>query len=81
MVHGNQNNAMDDRLNAMDQCYTRSSTDFYNFYAIGLKQKLPAGMSFEVYATNKIMNLDAHYQTFYQLKQPVFGFSIRRLKE
>ena len=61
--------------------YTRSSTDFYNFYTIGLKQKLPAGMSFEVYATNKIMNLDAHYQTFYQSEQPVFGFSIRRLKE
>lgn len=51
----------------------------YTFYTIGFKYQLPLDVSLEFYGTNKLMNLDAHFQTFYQSIQPLFGYSIRRL--
>jgi hypothetical protein len=51
----------------------------YTFYKTGLKFELPAEIHFEMYVTNKLMNLDVHYQTFYQSLRPIFGFSIKRM--
>lgn len=53
----------------------------YNFFESGFSLKLPANSTFQLYITNKLMNLDIHYQTFYQAKTPVVGFSLHRLLE
>jgi len=52
---------------------------FYLFYRTGIKLKLPGELNFQLYGTNKLMNLDVHYQTFYQTNVPLFGFTISRL--
>lgn len=57
----------------------KTESHFYNFYEVGFSYALPLETKFHIYTTNKIMNLDVHYQTFYQSNLPVFGFSIRRL--
>jgi len=54
------------------------SDHLYFFGEVGLGLELPGQINFEVYITNKLMNLDVHFQTFYQNKTPVLGFSIIR---
>jgi hypothetical protein len=58
----------------------KSPNATYNFYTTGLRCKLPAEINFDFYFTNKVMNLDVQYQTFYQSIQPLLGFSLRKLK-
>lgn len=55
------------------------SSGLYTFYSTGFKYRMPGEIFFELYISNKVMNLDVHYQTFYQAQQPIFGFSIKRL--
>ncbi len=57
----------------------RHSSALYTFYSTGFKYKMPGAIFFELYISNKVMNLDVQYQTFYQTQQPIFGFSIKRL--
>ncbi len=52
---------------------------FYFFYKTGVVFKMPYDTRFETYITNKIMNLDIDYQSFYQSINPLFGFSVNRI--
>ena len=47
----------------------------YNFYKAGISLMPANKLNMSAYATNKILNLDLHYQTFYQSEKPIFGFS------
>ncbi len=58
---------------------TREQAFLYHFYQLGLKLSLSELLDFKLYFTNKLMNLDVHYQTFYQSESPVLGFSFHRL--
>jgi hypothetical protein len=51
----------------------------YAFYRGSLDYQLPGKITLQLYLTNKVTNLDAHFQTFYQSSRPIFGFSITRL--
>lgn len=50
----------------------------YTLYETGLVFQPVKGLDIMVYASNKVMNLDVHYQTFYQSQRPMFGYSLRK---
>ena len=50
----------------------------YYFYETGLVFEPVTGLEALVYLSNKVMNLDVHYQTYYQSKQPLFSFGLRK---
>ncbi|MEZ5058887.1 MAG: hypothetical protein R2879_17780 [Saprospiraceae bacterium] len=47
---------------------------FYNFYTIGLSYNGFKGFKLEGYITNKVMNLDVGFQTFYQSNLPIISY-------
>lgn len=49
----------------------------YHFFRTGLSYKLTKNWIAEAYMSNSVMNLDAHYQTYYQARVPMFSFGIR----
>lgn len=50
----------------------------YYLYEVGLVFEPTTGVEALVYLTNKVMNLDVHYQTFYQSNNPLFSFGLRK---
>lgn len=50
----------------------------YTLYESGLVFEPVKGLDIMLYASNKVMNLDVHYQTFYQSRWPMFGYSLRK---
>ena len=57
----------------------RSDQAFYHhiFYEIDFCYSPIEGLEIGAKLTNKVFNLDAHYQTFYEMKNPVMGLHIR----
>jgi len=50
----------------------------YFFYECGLTYEPVKGLEAMVYLSNKVMNLDVHYQTFYQARRPLFSYGLRK---
>jgi len=50
----------------------------YLLYNLGLECRLGGGAHGSLTITNKAMNLDKHYPTFYMLETPVFQCAVRR---
>lgn len=57
---------------------TDDSPFLYYFYESGLVFEPAQGVEALVYLSNKVMNSDVHYQTFYQSKRPLFSFGFRK---
>ena len=54
-------------------------TALYAFYKTGTRLDFFPTFDIDVFITNQLMNLDLHYQTYYQSRQSIFGFSFTRL--
>ncbi len=67
-------------LNYEGNCIRADESDFffYNFFQGGLKYTLASKLTCSMFISNNIMNLDSHYQTFYQSRMPIIGFSVIR---
>jgi len=57
---------------------SEESPFLYYFYESGLVFEPARGVEALVYLSNKVMNSDVHYQTFYQSKRPLFSFGLRK---
>lgn len=54
------------------------STFAYTFYTTGISYYPAPDMEVSMIVTNKAMNLDNHFPTFYQMRFPMVGYRIRR---
>lgn len=50
----------------------------YYFYEFGLKFSPVEKFEIMLYLSNKVMNIDMSYQTFYQANAPMIGYSLRQ---
>lgn len=64
----------------LDYLYVRSDGEafHYLYYTWRFYYQVIQNMRIGTFLSNKAMNLDAHYQTFYMLRAPAIGLELRR---
>ncbi len=61
-------------LNIHKNIHNYNNYYFYYYYTNFIYYEMFPGFKGGLYVTNKLMNLDVQYQTFYQSRHPFFGF-------